>query len=174
MDFGTAAPASQQQHGDVSFFGGSGGVATAATSPSTVRTAPTLDDADAAAVETSSSVGESGKECASEVAGNQVPATTAAAGRQRPPRQLGLFPAQQQKRESGADSNSSSSMLAMAQKCTRTAKNGREQQRAQKISDVIDQLKVMRFVTYLHKYCCCSMKWYLVSICTQEQLRVLI
>lgn len=34
------------------------------------------------------------------------------------------------------------SLLAVAQSSTRAARNGREQQRAQKISDVIDKLKV--------------------------------
>lgn len=38
--------------------------------------------------------------------------------------------------------NSADSLLMMAQKTTRAARNGREQQRAQKISDVIDKLKV--------------------------------
>lgn len=38
--------------------------------------------------------------------------------------------------------NGNDSLLVMAQKTTRAARNGREQQRAQKISDVIDKLKV--------------------------------
>ncbi len=50
---------------------------------------------------------------------------------------------------SSSGSSSSSIMLAMAQKCSRAAKNGREQQRAQRISDAIDELKVIS-TYYVH------------------------
>lgn len=49
-------------------------------------------------------------------------------------------PQQQLTMQSGI--KSADSLLMMAQKTTRAARNGREQQRAQKISDVIDKLKV--------------------------------
>lgn len=145
MDFGGAAAASQQQQhgGGLSFLDEAGGV-TATAKISSAR-----------------SVGGSGKERATGVAGNHIPSAAAGAGAgaaDRPPllQQLGLFSAQQHKREIGSDS-SSSSMLATTPKCTRTAKNGREQQRAQKISDMIDQLKVnglliLAVQVYLHTY----------------------
>lgn len=150
MDFEAAAAASQKQNGGgLSLFDVGGGATAAAKGSSVLQTTRAIDTADAKA-ETANSIGESGKQCPAELAGKQVPVTAAAAaGHQQPPQlqQLGgLFLAQQQNRELVSESsNSSSSMLAMAQKCTRTAKNGREQQRAQKISDVIDQLKVTGF-----------------------------
>lgn len=53
--------------------------------------------------------------------------------------------------KSGLTANSNS-LLTMAHNSTRAAKNGREQQRAQKISDVIDKLKVGHFGI---RFCLC-------------------
>lgn len=152
MDFGAAAAASQQ-NGGLSFFDGG---ATAAEISSALQSMPRLNAAITPAADNGLNAGtanpeKKGKNRMSETTGKQavsvatVPAAPAPVGQQ--PQRFVDFASQQL--ELGSDScssstssSSTSSMLALAQKSTRTAKNGREQQRAQKISDVIDQLKV--------------------------------
>ncbi|CAM9683932.1 unnamed protein product, partial [Scytosiphon promiscuus] len=160
MDFGAAAAASQQ-NGGLSFFDGG---STAAEISSALQTMPRLGADAAPSAEEEVEAGapqpeKKGKSRVAETTGNQAASATAVAAAPAVPAPVAQQPRRfvdfsSQRLELGSDSCSSSSsgsssgsgsgssMLALAQKSTRTAKNGREQQRAQKISDVIDQLKV--------------------------------
>lgn len=118
MDFGAAAAAASHKIGGLSIFDDEGN-ASAVNAPPALQTRTRLSTAAAS---------KSVNGCATDI---QAPVPTQA-GRKQP-----------QKHELGYNSSGSGGgTLATTQKCNRTAKNGREQQRAQKISDVIDQLKV--------------------------------
>ena len=134
MDFEAAAAAAAASHkiGGLSIFDGEATPNTAVEAPPPLQTRTRIPAA-----------GKAGRGCVADI---QAPAPAMApTGRKQP-----------QKQELGYSSSSSGSggggVLASAQKCNRTAKNGREQQRAQKISDVIDQLKVRCVIRTLLMY----------------------
>eukprot|EP00752_Nemacystus_decipiens_P010222 g9108.t1 len=131
MDYGAAAAAASQQIGGLSIFDDEANTSAVEAPPALLKRTR-MSVAAAAGGCPAAKEGKGGKGC---VGDSQAPAPTPAA--RNPP----------QKHEQGYSSYGSGgagagSMLAQAQKCNRTAKNDREQQRAQRISDVIDQLKV--------------------------------
>lgn len=145
MEFGGAAGPSEQ-HGCLNFFDGG---ATAAEISSALQKMPRLDAA--AAQLGAAKAKKNGKGRVVEAPGNQQAAAAAvvAPAAAKTAVAAGQVLQQRPQHQAGSDRNTSS-MLAMAQKSTRTAKNGREQQRAQKISDVIDQLKVMLIRLFMY------------------------
>lgn len=144
MDFRAAAAASEQ-NGCLNFFDG----ATAAEISSALQM-PRLGAGAAQRGAAKAKKNGKGKGRVAEAPGiQQAAAAVVPAGAKTAAIADGQVLQQRPQHHAGSDRNSSS-LLAMAQKSTRTAKNGREQQRAQKISDVIDQLKVdADFLTYL-------------------------
>eukprot|EP00903_Cladosiphon_okamuranus_P009536 g9084.t1 len=127
MDFGAAAAAASQSIGGLSIFDDETTVTAVDASPSLQRRTrlPTASEAK----------GDIPATAAGRAAGKGSVADIQArtpAGRKQP-----------HKHELGYSSSGSGGggVQALAQKCNRTAKNGREQRRAQRISDVIDQLK---------------------------------